>query len=90
MHKQVKVLPWNSAEKSQTTYPPLRRPRLKPDFVMSLDVFHKRKVHILRIFGKGVNLICARMNQRAKRKLAKSSSESYKNRWKDLRVGPTF
>ena len=42
----------------------------------------------MKILGEGADLLCERTNCRATRVLSRSTSEAYKNRWKDLVNGP--
>ena len=66
----------------------MRKPKL--NFLSPRNEKQKRKWHVLRILGKGVDLLCKSTNARAKRRLGKSNSDAYKNRWKDLTKGARF
>ena len=78
--QKVKTLDWTKANRSKTKELPHRQPKLNPQFIVSPAVLRKRKWHIMRILGKGVDLLVQRTNLRAKSRLARCSSEKYKVR----------
>ena len=43
--------------------------------------------HVFKILGNGVKLMIDNTNERAKRRLSRSKSEAYKNRWIDMTEG---
>ena len=83
LYTKVKEATWTSAPKSRTRRGIDRKPKLNPEFCVGRNEKYKRVWHILKIFGEGVDLLCTRTNERAKRTLRRRSN-AYKKRWQDM------
>ena len=88
LYSQAHNSSWEKADKVNSVKIPSTKPKLH--WTCPPDEPHKRKQHVLKILGKGAELLCTRTNARAKRRLAKCNSETYRNRWKDITNGPRF
>ena len=81
---------WSGGQKTKTREIPEHKPKLSPDFIAPNNVENKRKWHLMKLLGKGEELLCKSTNERAKRTLARSQSSTWKKRYKLLTSGGRF
>ena len=90
LRERTLEMSWSGGQKTKTREIPEHKPKLSPDFIAPNNVENKRKWHLMKLLGKGEELLCKSTNERAKRTLARSQSSTWKKRYKLLTSGGRY